>query len=107
MQKTLYSREYRILLTILKDMRKTTGVTQGALAERLGMRQSDVSKCEAGSRRLDVIELKFWTAALGFGVNDVLAELDGRLAADVVWTQPASPRGPTRSRRVRSNSSAR
>jgi transcriptional regulator with XRE-family HTH domain len=90
MQKTLYSRQYRMLLSILREMRKTTGVTQGLLAQRLGMRQSDVSKCEAGTRRLDVIELKLWTDALGFGVNDLLAELDARLAAEPAWKGPGT-----------------
>ena len=35
------------------------------LAERIGEHQTFVSKCERGIRRVDIVELKRWTDALG------------------------------------------
>jgi len=64
-QKTLYSQQYQKLLTHLRELRLTQGVTQSELATRLGWRQVDVSKVETSVRRLDVIELKLWVEALG------------------------------------------
>ncbi len=45
--------------------RKSAGITQVGLAERLGRPQSFVSKYERGERRLDVIELCEVCHALG------------------------------------------
>jgi len=64
MEKTLYHREYRILLDLLKEARLVRDVSQIELADRLGMTQSMVSKCERGERRLDVIELRQWCQAI-------------------------------------------
>lgn len=61
MKKTLYHREYRILLDLPRLVRD---VSQIELADRLGMTQSMVSKCERGERRLDVIELRQWCQAI-------------------------------------------
>jgi DNA-binding XRE family transcriptional regulator len=82
MLKSLYTRQYEILLTMLRDVRLQAGMTQAELAHRLDMSQSDVSKCELGSRRLDVIELKSWLEAIGSRLPDFLNELDARLAMD-------------------------
>jgi transcriptional regulator with XRE-family HTH domain len=42
-------------------------LTQADLADRLGMTQSWVSKCERGERRLDVVELRAFCDAMGVG----------------------------------------
>ena len=41
---------------MLAHLRREKGLTQQALAELLGVRQSYVSKCELGERRVDVVE---------------------------------------------------
>ena len=46
------------------------------LARRLAWTQADVSKCETGVRRLDVIELRIWLKALGYELADFVRELD-------------------------------
>jgi transcriptional regulator with XRE-family HTH domain len=47
------------------EARKSAGLTQVGLADRLGRPQSFVSKYERGERRLDVIELCEVCRALG------------------------------------------
>lgn len=91
MHKTIYTRQYQALLEILREARATAGLTQGDLAERLGMGQSDISKCEIGTRRLDVVELKMWAEALGTELINVVQELDARVKAEAVLAQQHVP----------------
>jgi hypothetical protein len=46
------------------ESRKNSGVTQEVLAKRLGATQSEISKCQRGERRIDIVELRRWCAAL-------------------------------------------
>ena len=75
MQKTLYTREYQQLLKLLREKRTFAKVSQAELALRLHWTQAEVSKCETGVRRLDVIELKLWLDALGTSLVDFVGEL--------------------------------
>jgi len=58
MEKTIFSREYSVFLRLLRSEREKAGLTQGDLAERLGLTQSFISKCERGERRLDLVEVR-------------------------------------------------
>lgn len=49
--------KYLRFLARLRAARAQAGLTQAEVAMRLGKPQSFVSKCEAGERRIDVIEL--------------------------------------------------
>jgi transcriptional regulator with XRE-family HTH domain len=55
MKKHLKAR-YERFCDLLIKARRESGLSQEAVAERLGRPQSYVSKCESGTRRLDVIE---------------------------------------------------
>jgi transcriptional regulator with XRE-family HTH domain len=57
MRKSQHTREYKRLITALRQAREQAGLTQGEVADRLGTYASFVSKCESGERRLDVVEL--------------------------------------------------
>ncbi|WP_416244295.1 helix-turn-helix domain-containing protein [Azospira sp. APE16] len=46
------------------------------MAQRLGETQSFVSKCERGERRLDVIEFRAWSRALGFSLQEITERLE-------------------------------
>lgn len=81
MDKSLYTREYQLLLERLRTVREEAGMTQVELAERLGATQSFVSKCERGERRLDAIELRTWCRAIGLSFPQFVLEFDGLLAA--------------------------
>lgn len=65
MRKTLFSKEYRVLLELLRQARAQSRMTQGELALQLNTSQSFISKCERGERRLDFVELRAWCGALG------------------------------------------
>ncbi len=57
MSKSIYSKEYRFVLTQLKNARIESGLTQKDVTKLIGKPQSYISKCESGERRLDVTEL--------------------------------------------------
>ena len=81
MEKTLHLREYHVLLDLLREARIAAGVNQIDLADRVGMTQSMVSKCERGERRLDVIELRRWCGAIDVPFLPLLEEFEMRLMA--------------------------
>ena len=57
MQKSQHRREYRRLIQALRRAREQAGLTQEEVAGQLGTYASFVSKCEAGERRIDVLQL--------------------------------------------------
>ena len=75
MQKTLYSRQYQHMLKLLREKRVLAALSQTELAERIEWTQAEVSKCETGVRRLDVIELKLWLEALDSDMVTFVQEL--------------------------------
>ncbi len=58
MEKTIYSNEYKRIISKLKDARIKAGLTQLDVAKRLKKHQSYISKIESRERRLDIVELK-------------------------------------------------
>ena len=57
MDKSIHSKEYKVVLARLKKARLEAGLTQVQVANKLGHHQSYVSKIESGERRVDVVEL--------------------------------------------------
>jgi transcriptional regulator with XRE-family HTH domain len=64
---------------MLREERLRMGLTQVALAERLGRPQSFVAKYEAGERQLDVVEFVLVTRALRTSGVGVLQRLEKRM----------------------------
>lgn len=64
-------------LTLLRQMRLDAGLRQGDLARKLGEPQSFVSRCESGERRLDILELREFCAALGVSLAIFVERLEG------------------------------
>ncbi len=58
MDKSIHSKEYKVVLQRLKKARMEAGLTQVQVAKKLGHHQSYISKIESGERRVDVVELK-------------------------------------------------
>ena len=53
-----HHRDYKTFLSRLRNARKQSGLTQSEAAQKLKKKQSYISKCESGERRVDIAELK-------------------------------------------------
>jgi len=58
MSRSIYEKEYKKIISRLREVRLNTGLSQQAVADKLGKPQSYVAKIEAGERRIDVAEIK-------------------------------------------------
>lgn len=74
--KSAFGRKYRQFRELLTEARLDAGLTQTALARKLGRHQSFVSKFENGERRPDVIEFIDVARALKLDPLRVIADLD-------------------------------
>ena len=90
MEKSIYTRDYKAMLSLLRDVRKAAKVTQIELASRLGTTQSFVTKCERGDRRLDLIQMRTICDALEITLPEFVRRLEERLAT--LRRKPASGR---------------
>ena len=64
---------------MIRRLREEKNVTQSALADRLGVPQSFVSKVETGERRLDVLELRTVCAGLQLPLRKFVQMLEAEL----------------------------
>jgi transcriptional regulator with XRE-family HTH domain len=87
MQKSIHSSAYKHFLQELRRARLEAGLTQEQLALALDEDQTLVSKVERGVRRMDVVELHQWVAALGLPLLAFVERLDDRLTRN----QPPTP----------------
>jgi ribosome-binding protein aMBF1 (putative translation factor) len=76
MIKSLRTPQYEAFRRHLVDARAAAGLTQAEVAARMARPQSFVAKCEAGERRLDVIEFMNLCRALGIRAEVVIAKLE-------------------------------
>ena len=81
MEKSVFTREYAVLLETLRDFRRAAKVTQVDLAKRIREGQSFVSKSERGERRLDVVQLREICFALGTTLPEFVAAFEKRLSS--------------------------
>lgn len=58
MTKSIYTKEYKIIIQKLKKARQSASLKQKEVAKKLGKPQSYISKIESGERRIDIVELK-------------------------------------------------
>lgn len=77
-KKSIYSPEQVELLTLLREKRRTAGLSQLELAKRLGRSQSFVSKYESGELRLDLVELNIICQALGVSLSSFVRQFEKR-----------------------------
>lgn len=73
MAKTIRSSGHEALREALIAARKTAGLTQAELADRLKCHQSFVARLESGQRRIDVVELVVLCRAIGVDAVKLLA----------------------------------
>ena len=76
----LHSPAYRRLCGLLRRWREDAGLTQRALAARLGKPPSYVHKCETAERRVDAIEFIAWCESCDRDPPESLAEVRREVA---------------------------
>lgn len=79
MEKTVFSENYRVVVELVREIRRESGLTQVEIAEKLNETQSFVSKYERGERRLDILELRSVAMASGITLTDFVTRLEKRL----------------------------
>lgn len=79
MPNTIYRPEHKALVELIREVRRSAGLTQAEVSQKMGLSQSNVSDLERGTRRLDVIELRDLANICGTTLSDVVAELETRL----------------------------
>ena len=79
MEKSIYSRDYQVMLRLLREARIESGLTQVELAKRLKLTQSLLSKIERGDRRLDLAELRSFCRAIGIGLIEFVGRVEREL----------------------------
>lgn len=78
MTRAAFSRRQEHFRKLLIEARRSAGLTQVALAKKLGRPQSFVSKFERGERRLDVIEFIDVARALAIEPARIVSDLERR-----------------------------
>lgn len=79
MPKTVFTGAHRHLVEVLTRARKAAGMTQTALADRLGKDQTFVSLIERAQRRVDVLEFVALARAMEADPVALFAEVAKRL----------------------------
>ena len=74
--KTILDRRYRQVVSELGLLRRNAFLTQAELAARTGLGQPDISKIEAGQRRIDIIEFVDWIAACEASTEDMIGVIE-------------------------------
>jgi ribosome-binding protein aMBF1 (putative translation factor) len=76
--KTDSEETYERFQQMLVEARKKSGLSQQEVADRLGRPQTYVSKCELGTRRMDVVEFLEMAEVLGFDPAVFIKKLRSR-----------------------------
>lgn len=84
MLKTIYSPDQKTFCDLLREQREAAGISQVEMGQRVGLEQTHVSRIERGTRRLDVLELRFWLECLDVDMGDFIDALEDRLNAPAV-----------------------
>ena len=64
---------------VIKSEREKRSYKQNELADKIGIKQSFISKTESGDRRLDVIELLEYCEAMNISLTEFVFRLEGKL----------------------------
>lgn len=76
---------YEAAITFLVAARTRAGVSQRALAERLGKSRSYVTKIEARERRLDIVEFVAFARAIGLDPGTLMSNLAQALPDELTF----------------------
>jgi transcriptional regulator with XRE-family HTH domain len=70
--------KYEEFCRLLVEERQNAGLSQQEVADRLGRPQTFISKCERGTRRMDVVEFLEIAEVIGFDPLDFIRKLRAR-----------------------------
>lgn len=73
------STAYEVAVAFLIEKRKSAGLTQRELSDRLGKPRSFVSKIEGRERRIDIVEFVALARALGADPGEMMTALTAAL----------------------------
>lgn len=79
MAKTIFTKQHQDFIRALREVRRSKGMTQVQLSERLDRAQSYISNIERGERRIDVIEFMAIAAALNRDAAELFSEIVSRM----------------------------
>lgn len=78
-KKKIYIAQRARLITLLREMRLESGLTQAEMAARIDKDQTYVSRYESGQRRLDVLEVREICQAIGITLEVFAQRLEKAL----------------------------
>lgn len=81
MNKELYNKRRKQIGLLLQHERKCQKLEQENIARALGVRQEFISKIEAGTRRIDILELIDYCEALNFSLTEFAWKIETYLSA--------------------------
>lgn len=64
MEGSVYTREYRLFLALLRQAREEAGLSQRQLAQKLDKSRSYVAKLETGYSRMDIYQIRRYLQAV-------------------------------------------
>lgn len=67
--------KYEEFSRLLAEARQDAGLSQQEVADRLGRPQTYVSKCERGTRRMDIVEFLEIAEVIGFDPTTFIRKL--------------------------------
>ena len=77
-----YSPRYGRFRALLRKIREESGLSQAALARKLGKPQTFISKSEIGERRIDFLETLDFCVACGVSASQFIERLQKGTAAE-------------------------
>jgi len=79
MEKSAFTPEHRILVTMLREEREKAALTQAQLAKKLGVTQSLISKWENHDIRIDLVQLQAVCVATGGSLSRFVKNFEKRV----------------------------
>lgn len=83
MARWVSSPSYRATVRVLIEARKAAGLTQRALAAKIGRPYTVIANIERGERQVDVVEFIAIARALGVGEADLMARVAAAAGPDL------------------------
>ena len=77
------SPSYMAAVEVLRRARKEAGLTQRALADRIGRPYTVIANIERGERQIDVVEFIAIARALGIGEAELMARVGAAVGASL------------------------